>query len=200
MWSEEDEEKYLDLKIIDSYLLPKRTVKGDLKNDTYIEEKKVEFKLMSFFDNKIKMYLPVSREEKHFGEDIMYFNKMGEYKEYISEDENFVFTIEKCDYNFGVEEIDEEFDDVYEYCIDEIAMKYFETEVIYWTDFNIEKYGLNVYVIRALAYVQDEASESLIYFISGNEGYYRFYIGTYKKKIEILDVLGQKIVESIVCK
>ena len=200
MWTIEDEEKYLDMDIMKSLLTPKRTVKGDLETDTYIQEKKVEFTLTSFFNNEISLYLPEGRMSEHYGSRLFYFDKMGEYVEYVSSDDSIVFTIEKCSNNqFGVEDKPED-EDLYEMLLEELEEKYEDTVGIYWEDFYLDNCGLNVYVLRATSEIDDEDCEGLIYFISDDKVSYRFYLASYKKDIELIDALGQKIVEKIAYK
>ncbi len=196
MWTEEDEEKYKDLECIRGLMKWKRTVKGDLVNDTYIAEKKVSFELMPFFNQEISLYLPEGAPGKHCAETFCYFDDMGAYEEYVSEDNTIFFTLEKCrDSHFHVETEDGE--DIYKQQMDLLGEKYFDTLLCQHDSFFISEYDLRVYVIRAMAEIQDESYEGLIYCISDDYASYRVYITSCKRDVELLDVLGKNIVKNM---
>lgn len=197
MWTEEEEKNYLDLEIMRSLLLPKRTVKGDLEHDTYVQEKPVKFTRTPLFGGEISVYLPEGREEQHYGKDIMYFENMGEYTEYVVLDDSVVITIEKCkDNNFGMPDLDEDAD-VYEQQIDELEYKYFEVVFNYWKKFCVEDYKLNVYVIKVMTEINDENCVGLIYCLSNGYASYRIYIASYKKDTDLINELGEKMLKNI---
>lgn len=197
MWTEEEEKNYLDLEIMRSLLLPKRTVKGDLEHDTYVQEKPVKFTRTPLFGGEISVYLPEGREEQHYGKDIMYFENMGEYTEYVVLDDSVVITIEKCkDNNFGMLELDDE--DVYKHMMNAIEEKYTDAVAIFWTALNVAGMQTAVYVIRVISDIDEERCEGLIYCLSANNHTYRLYIASYKKKLDLIDALGEKIVEKII--
>lgn len=202
MWKEEDEEKYWDLKIIHNLLKPKRTVKGDFVNDTYIKEKKVEFQLKSFFNDEISFYLPEGREEKHYGEYFLYLCNMGEYVEYVSMDNEFIFTIEKCkNENFNEELLeDDDYEDVYEKIIGGLEGKNQNISAYYLKSYKIDKYNLDINIIEILVDIDDNEQWGQIYCLSDDKNSYRFYMSSKEDTIEMLDVLGEKIMENIVYK
>lgn len=199
MWKKEDEEKYWDLKIIHNLLKPKRTVKGDLVNDTYIKEKKVEFQSKSFFNNEISFYLPEGREDKHYGDVFLYTDNMGEYVEYVSMDEEFIFTVEKCKDNSFNEELLEEddYEDIYEKMIGKLEEKYYNAIAIYWEKFLLKEINTKVYVIEVVDKKDNADYKGLIYCLSNDKSSYRFYVGTNKNTLEVIDELGSKIVKKM---
>ena len=195
MWTEEDEEKFVDLEIMNILLKPKRTVKGDFLGEMYIVEKKVEFSQYSFFDQQVKLYLPEGTVGEHKGEEIFYVDDMGEYIEYVSEDNKLFFTIEKGNSEIFGMDSDEYFDleAFYDDYIDNLEDNNIDLEAYIYEKHKLE--NMNVDILNIMIENDDLEFYGYIFYIYKEENIYRFYIGTFDYSMEVIEELGKRIVQ-----
>ena len=195
MWTEEDEEKFIDLEIMDILLKPKRTVKGEFEGDFYIVEKKIEFGQHIFFGNEVKLYLPKGAAGKHKGEEIFYVDDMGEYIEYVSEDNKLFFTIEKGDSKiFGIEKEEySDLEDFYDDYVDRLEDKNIDLEAYMYENHVLE--DMKVDILNLMIEIDDTDFYGYIFYVYKGENIYRFYIGTFEYSMEVVEELGKRIVQ-----
>lgn len=196
MWTEEDEEKYIDLLNIYDLLEPKRTVKGSFQSDIYIAEKKVEFEKHTFFNNEMSIYLPKGYIENHYADEIFKVEQMDEYVEFASEDKKLVFIIER-----GTKEalgIDKEeyvdLEDFYDDYVDELESKNDDIEANKWETFTIRNGTVDVF--RVMIENDEDDFYGFVYFIYVDGKIFRFYIGSKIYPLEVVGSLGKKIVQN----
>ncbi|MBQ2746016.1 MAG: hypothetical protein IJF37_10450 [Lachnospiraceae bacterium] len=196
MWTEEDEEKYIDLLNIYDLLAPKRTVKGDFQSEIYVVDKKVEFENYTFFNGEMSIYLPKGCIEGHCEDEIFNVQQMDEYVEFVSEDKKFVFIIERgTKESLGIDK--EEYvdlEDFYDDYIDELERKNGDIEANKWEEFFIDKGAVNVF--RVMIENGEVDFYGYIYFIYIDDRIFRFYIGSKIYPLDVVGCLGKKIVQN----
>lgn len=63
MWTEEDEEKYKDLEIVQIIVQEKSLLRGDFQDKIYLKGKGIEFEKVTILGEKYEMYLPINRNK-----------------------------------------------------------------------------------------------------------------------------------------
>ena len=189
MWKEDDEEKYNDMNIVEKLTIGKRGVMGDFPC-ILVKEKTMRFEYIKLFDDKFGIFLPEKEGEiSHIEKNLFYPTEMGEYIEYVSEDDNYYFTVEyfenKDNLNLEIlsEHMCDDINDRYEYTKVRKVGRYIynnmEIEVLFATTSSEESVYAGIFIIKKINKI------------------YRLYISSKKQNYEAMILMSYKIIKNI---
>lgn len=192
MWTEDDEEKYNDMNVVECLTEGKRGVMGKFPDSILIKEKPMKFIFRSFFNDKIGLFLPEKEGNiLHIGSKAFYPSNMGEYVEKISEDNNYFFTIEQDKPN------DKEFDVYIDEMCEDINYKYQYTKINKKENYIQDELKISVMLANIFL---DEDFYCLIFVISKDNDIYRLYFSCKDEFYKPMVDLAYKIVNNICIK
>ncbi len=193
-WNMEMEENFIDLLIINELLKEKKLLKGDFDKEFYIKERKVDFEKASVCEGRMKIYLPVEREQtESFGSKFTYPPQMGAYEEYICEGGAYGVTIEICDLEDETKQ-NETAKEVAGRMKEDIQEKYEDTCVYIANIFENDDW---LCCLLADGEIEDKRVFSYIYVLRKGTTLYRIYVLCKKDNWRELAYLAKKMVNKI---
>lgn len=190
MWTEEDEEKFNDTKVINLLTREKRSVMGNFEDGILIREKTVQFVRKKLFGEKLEIYLPQEEGDKSdIGAKAFYPSDMGEFEEIVTKDGKYVIVPECISIGDDVD-----IESFIEEMFDNINERYEDTKFKKIRDYYENEW--NIKVLYGVAELEKQML-CLVFIIKADNKIYRIYFTSESSDYEPMIILAYKIIENI---